>query len=840
MPAFHKNDTLSRSRQSSVDLPLAECPSLTSVSESLAASQSSDSVYTEGAHSPEGRRRAASSRRSSVFNMRSRSNTVASTASSILSSSHVDMASYDHVSPGSPPALRQVGSHGRLDQSVPRRSIFRGRMGKRLSESIGAGMELDDHHEVDAGRKRASFLRKKKGVDESAVFRMYHNTVSEAQALMQLTEPDLKSRISNPFDFQHLTHADRHQVSALEQAPKSALVDGWAERAARFSAAAAGPPGTISPRNISAENLNVSESGLGIVADLMSPPQSPRLPGGWQHTEPNAGASPSRPGLRLTRSVESFSQPGVNIRAQRHSYSTVAPLRTSSLLPTSAIHDIPEEGSSRHASATSPAARNKRQSGVWDAFPLSATASPDQLPGIEEDFTYVGNAVTTPDDSAIQAMTPPFSPSLEDVAEEPERFVSPRPAPQPPQLRTPTSPKSPFPESFSFNSPRSPGFKSRNRGNSRTSPKSSGLRNFAARPSSQASETLGSPRLARESPIPRPSVTRRKSNTWRAIEESWEDDVDYIYEHALEADCDNDWDCVSEDESFAGRHRALAQAIREDRSAAPQPPHAKDPSVGTKPGFQLQLPFTSSRFKTGNDSMPDLGSTFAASASTTGTGLQTPFHESEGFILSPSLLLPQVYKDAEETSYEEILKDYVSSDCQYPITDLDQSATSSARSSRVRFSRRSSYDSSLMSSAQSSGLWNSPIRRSASSAGSLPELVHSRHTRRNFSLIVDELSEQVASLEAFGSDDEDVDVTPPGPSRPMANRTFFKDTSDNSSHQRNRPYHKHALSEGAAQASTPIELAKSRGRAATASRTDGDEFLHLFPTPPSFSPSNSN
>lgn len=160
MFTFHKNDTLPRSRQSSVvGSPLAESPSLTPATDASAASQCSDSVYIEEMHSPERRRRVPSNRRSSVFTIRSRSNTAASTASSIMNS------------PDSPPALRHVGSHSRLDQGGPRKSIFRGRIGKRLSESVGTGMDTDDYQEVDASRKRASFLRKRKGTNESETYR---------------------------------------------------------------------------------------------------------------------------------------------------------------------------------------------------------------------------------------------------------------------------------------------------------------------------------------------------------------------------------------------------------------------------------------------------------------------------------------------------------------------------------------------------------------------------------------------------------------------------------------------------------------------------------------------
>lgn len=94
-----------------------------------------------------------------------------STASSIISPSHPDMVAYDHAAPGSPPTLRQVPSHSRLDNNGSRRSMFRGKMGKRLSESVVSGVDADDYKEVDAGRKRASFLRKKKGTNESDITR---------------------------------------------------------------------------------------------------------------------------------------------------------------------------------------------------------------------------------------------------------------------------------------------------------------------------------------------------------------------------------------------------------------------------------------------------------------------------------------------------------------------------------------------------------------------------------------------------------------------------------------------------------------------------------------------
>jgi hypothetical protein len=41
--------------------------------------------------------------------------------------------------------------------------------------------------------------------------------------LLTLIVHELKNRISKPFDFQHLTHTDRHQVAALEQSSGDTL-----------------------------------------------------------------------------------------------------------------------------------------------------------------------------------------------------------------------------------------------------------------------------------------------------------------------------------------------------------------------------------------------------------------------------------------------------------------------------------------------------------------------------------------------------------------------------------------------------------------------------------------
>lgn len=633
----------------------------------------------------------------------------------------------------------------------------------------------------------------------------------------------------------------------------------------------------------SPERLGTPESRSASALGFRSPPASPSA-----KEEQSVGSSTEDdlgPGLRLSRSVESFSRPGVNPRMHRHTQSANPPPRMSSRMPLDPVADEQEEHHPR-TGPLSPNTRGSRQSGLWDSFaPLSPVSTGGQLPTmLEEESDYVGHAFTTPDNSACHPMTPLFSPGLEDVAEEPERFVDPRPAPMPP-LRSPASPRSPTFESFSFISPRSPIGRSQSRKSLSASPKAPSQRSSMTRPLSQASDTLGSPTMMRRCSIRRAPTNRRRSNTWRVLEESWEDDIDYIYDNALEADCDFDWDRTSVEDATEDRDRTPEQqdhmssaASRDSRTVSLD----SEEGPAFRAGFYadtdrplLQLPSI--------NSVPELEARSAISTSTAETSVHTPSelyipqnqYSFDGFSLTPSLLVPQDFKDqmSREDMYTDLLADYEEGEDRFPFLEASQSVSSSTRSSHVRSSKRSSYDSSLMSSGLGSGSWTLATRRSASSAGShgsLPELVHSsRNTRRDFSTVVDCLSEQVASLASFNDDvdENDDEVTPPG--NGSHDRTFFAPSEEQqrpvpehlsieaevrsslelarrgSTQLPRSPLHSHkyASSDGAAKllasATQGLERqssTKSRSRAASSGVTQRKEYLSLFPTPPTHSP----
>ncbi|CAG5183571.1 uncharacterized protein ALTATR162_LOCUS10647 [Alternaria atra] len=732
------------------------------------------------------------------------------------------MAEHEGSWHDSPPGHRQTGNKNHKESTGSRRSLFRGKKGKRLSETPMINV---DEYDGDANERRTSILRKSKR----------GNTQAEEAA-----GANLISRISSPFDFQHLSHTDRHQIAALEkQLPDT-------------------PTESLHFRNFSSENLAIGEDRSSSALGFRSPPRSP-----------DARHDPIYRELLPTRYQPSETYPHIFFGTG------ASPIAISPLGPP---FDTPEIAYEETGPIPRRSSRSKRESGIWDSFALSAVSTPDIIPEILEDSSYFGHAVTTPDDSAIHATTPPsFSPSLADVAEEPERFVSPRPAPQPP-MKTPTSPRSPYFGSFSFQSPRSPvNSRAHGRGQSPASPRAAPS---VSRPSSQMSDTLGSGSIPRRMSIRKPTH-RRQSNTWRAIEESWEEDVDYIYDNALEADCDFEWDRASDDGVRCCETPSAEQANNDNLRITPA-----DRERFASDNFRSSLLVPST------GSVPELVPTSAISTSTMGTGLPpTPsgffnanrFSGDTGFILSPSLLVPQEYKDTREVTYEDLLDEYAGSDRHFPMLDASRSATSSARSSHVRLSRRSSYDSSLMSSVQSSGLWSSPVRRSASSAGSVPELIPSRRSRKSlgFSLAGDQLSEQIAFL---NEDKEDDDVTPPG--RTLEGRTFFAsddeapqdeeqsrssietelraslDLARRGSQRTNHPtveeelkssldlarqgsprsartsarQHKQALSDGAAKllsVSVPKEdsSAKLRNRSATTAQARSP-MLSLFPVPP--------
>lgn len=162
MFSFHKTDA-SRSRQSSVDSQ-AIGPTIPTASSDFWSEQFSTHSTHPGMHSPE-QHRAHPARRSSVFNLRSRSNTATSMTPSLLSLSHSEMADHEASWHGSPPGHRHTSNKSHKESTGSRRSLFRGKKGKRLSETPMINV---DEFEGDVSERRSSILRKGKRSEDAS------------------------------------------------------------------------------------------------------------------------------------------------------------------------------------------------------------------------------------------------------------------------------------------------------------------------------------------------------------------------------------------------------------------------------------------------------------------------------------------------------------------------------------------------------------------------------------------------------------------------------------------------------------------------------------------------
>lgn len=240
---------------------------------------------------------------------------------------------------------------------------------------------------------------------------------------------ELKRAISEPFDFQHVTHTDRVFLNSMERVPKTELVG-------EFSALRAGQASKPQLRGIRAEALPaqksvdsaptspVTKSEVNIDSSLPQTPPRPTPP-------PKDGEGPLSPAhlMRISRSVDSFPRPSTS-----SSTSQVTP---------------PRRYSSRRApqpSSTSPL----RSLGGYahspsDSLDAQEAGSAEDLCITCEGIDFVDgkplpslppiHAITTNDDSARHLRVAPLPRTPLDLADVPEEDETKRQSVIEPQLR---------------------------------------------------------------------------------------------------------------------------------------------------------------------------------------------------------------------------------------------------------------------------------------------------------------------------------------------------------------------------------------------------------------------
>ncbi len=455
------------------------------------------------------------------------------------------------------------------------------------------------------------------------------------------------------------------------------------------------------------------------------------------HARRKSQSSNHRP-LRHMRSVESFSQPNPpkSPRAAKTGATPITPPpRKSSRAARTSRHDP----AIRYVD--SPTAATSEYPLTAGGFRIAEPLSHDMLSrqtsssgsSTSNDSIDLPHAVTTPDDTARHLSPAIFGGPLVEldcVPEEEEAHSSKR--------KTKRS-------SRSSSAPRSrrslPGMKT---GSDRHSSQGS-LRSVA-----ETQERNSPPRKltpSKGADMPQRLMTdNRESWGLRFADRGWEDDIDFCYEHAAEADCDFDWDRISNDRSMstaivqadiftapsrieAERHLEAARGLAcKPKHKSKHSPKPLKPS-GLYPGC-LNAPESgahSAQLVSRNDDEI----TTSGHCHTSTISHETSFNETEGFTLSPSLLIPADYGDI----YEGIIDEKAASP--YPLYDRTieppESGRESFRSSGTTLSKSSQESIALRHKASNSG-------------GSLPELVHSRNYREEFNNVAEQLAEQIASL----------------------------------------------------------------------------------------------
>jgi hypothetical protein len=543
--------------------------------------------------------------------------------------------------------------------------------------------------------------------------------------------PRKRHVISGPYNFQHVTHTRQDHLPNLERASRMEL-------ASEFSAIRASQEPTNGElKGIRAEDLhfeNFSSEALDLPEQLAPTSKSPKSP--RQRTVLRKSVSPPQPPRTMSYAISHDNLRIPPPRPPRSPLSHTCPVA------------LPARTSSRTASiifdtfdplATTTIERPYTSGGFRKPAPLSLLIPPSP-PSWHEQQEHsssppTSHAVTTPGDEAWQ-LTPSLIGNFElaDVKEEDEEVVSrkSRISIASSELRMSQS----VPELRRI---------SNEHGNDR--------------PETRMSTTLG------RSPSDKTVVPRKAplSPGFQLVHDSWEDDIDYCYEHEVEADCDYQWDRCSVEKDEVTNETPQA-------SAPPQPPlelHLQDEERAYHGRFRPSL-FAPSPFD-----LPELSP--MSNTSTTSSHPRTPsnflrpiharspshassFKESHGFHLSPTLLIPtdfHLQMEQDEIYHEHYnahpssASIFVQDPYQHPVSPIDEGASSTASYRSSNFSRGSprSSSSTRISGANSRGSQDSMTllgragtlseeHRSVGSASSLPDLVPSMDGQSEIDLSV--------------------------------------------------------------------------------------------------------
>ena len=540
--------------------------------------------------------------------------------------------------------------------------------------------------------------------------------------------PRRKHLISGPFNFQHVTHTRQDHLPNLERASRMQL-------ASEFSAVRDSQSPTHGElKGIHAADLhfeNFSSEALDDVSKQAGPaPKSPKSP--RQRSVLRKSITPPQPQRMINYAKSHDNLRSAPPRPPRsplsHACPVAPPARTSSRTA-SVLFDTFDP------LATTTIERPYTSSGFRRPAPFNLPSPPPPPTSWTEHQERnsgrpLSHAVTTPGDEAwplTASLTGNFE--LADVKEEDEDVGSRK---------------------------------------SRVSIASSELRMSQSVPAlrrlsyEQANDFLEnriSTTLGR-SPSGETVVPRKMplSPGFHIVHDSWEADIDYCYEHEVEANCDYQWDRCSAEEERVSLTDEAPQAPQAELQQQPiLELHLQDeeriyhgrfrPSLLTPTPFDLPELSPMSNASSTISSYPQTPSNFLRPSHARSPSHASSFKESHGFHLSPTLLIPadfQLQMEQDEIYHEQYntlpgsASIFVQESYQHSISPVDEGTSSTASYRSSNFSRGSARSSSStrMSGANSRGSQDSVMllgragnlsaeHRSVGSASSLPDLIPS-------------------------------------------------------------------------------------------------------------------
>ncbi|OJD17344.1 hypothetical protein ACJ73_08807 [Blastomyces percursus] len=665
---------------------------------------SSTSTFPESPAVGSSRSSTRSPIRLSVFGARSRSNTATSSSSSYRSPAS-SMTSGDTASGRSSQDGRTPSSSTSLvsekETSTAKSFLSRGsrilrRKGSKFS--ISSTLTLDEEDEMARGSHSASQMMDGLGI----FYRSHRSRHSETHSL--------KQNISDPFDFQHVTHTSPSQLPPMDSCQLHDIVTEFsvirASQRPRHELKGIRAE-SLHFQNFSSDNISTKNDASPCASDSKSQHAHSRS------TSPDVRTSPTSPSRlqshRNSRSVENFSRPVSRLSRQQSSPSMIAPPRSSSKLATP---DIPEP---------SPQTIDALL-GLHSTFAVPETLYDDtqeqHLPKLDlpSVFPDVGHALIPDDDMPVMARSPSnvLAFDLADVPEEDETATSRNNDARNSIVATSSAP-------FRFG---------------QSTPRVDFDKPLPAVPSPKKliPEPLGSPTIPtlhgdsdEAFAQKRWESNKRRSILQRPLDDlSWEDDIDYCYEHAAESNSNFDWQRTSFEE-LEMKSKLERLTIHASPAADVDTPIAiqnhQDSQEGSERSDQNTInasSFSAPSFTTTNYDVSQMTSTSPLPCVQVDTLSQADYFRAEHV---PILSAPFGDDMVSNQAYHGLIPTDQKVDENYPLYSHAQvnEPFDSPRDSYSPISKCNSQESIILSRAASVARKH----RSSLSTTSVPELVHS-------------------------------------------------------------------------------------------------------------------